>query len=1572
MKIRLYRILGCGLVIIALQAWSAKAQQSYSVSVSAGQTILLANQLDQGSNSFSEVFTNATDGDEILKYVCGGGYQTWIADSGSPSGYDDSNGVSTSQGTLSPGEGAFYISANSKTLTFRGTPHVPVLPVPLPCGFGKLNLLSRQTNDLGTYETITGYAAQNGAQVLIWNGASFDTNTYTTKGWSLNTPTLGVGQAALFNVPTGSTPIGSLVYQGLTNIGTGNGIIQTSGSNLVVTNLGSSGQDGVTILWQPNMTALDLHITQFDASNTLPVGAYLQEQETGSGNGINEVLGSARVTKAGTRNYAYTVDFSPLGVSNCLVQAYLQGVLVGQVTNIGGGGTGGAGIIIVTTQVGPFSTDYESTNGSFTWDFGFGISALLAGTEAVTCDQIFISPIGASNTTPTAYILTGSQVPAITISSQNATVTYQGLDNTSLGAATLLVSSADLVISNLGSSGQDGVTATTKKLATTASSGGGTGNIADGAATDLTIHWQDPDISNTLPTGAYLQSQAVGTANGITNGVLGTLTVRKAGGGNYALSADYSPAGASNYTVQAYFHGVLVGQGTGQSGASFASVNMFPRGKDLGDIITPLSDEWPGSQTATLTMSGQSLPCDHLVVSPLNVSYTIDPSVFQIVASQIPSLTITSENVGLVYQGLTNTSLGNALIVKRLDRSTPSLYLGNLGSSGQDGVSVAIDPNIADGAAKGQATDLTIQFEPPDPSNSLPVGAYLQEQLVGTANGITNGLLGDVTMTKECAVCNGTNWIMTADFSPMASSTYTVQALLQGVPVGQATDQNGASLAACGILPIKIDWQKNDEGSPTLSIHWLLATALTGFGTSSVTCDELLITPNNVSSFSSSTALQLTASQIPSLTIDTENAGLVYQGLTNTSTGYSSIASDGTNLVISNLTSGGQDGVTIFFPGTKPSVEVEWEDWDLTNGLPVGAYLEQQIIGTAGPVTKGVLETVTTTKVGTSNYVVAADFSAVGASTYTAQAFLDGVEVAQTTTMNGAPLLATAKPGGSGGLKLSCCPFSISLTIDIGKGANATSTQSSFGTGSVFTWDTMVLTPNNVAFSSPPIALQITGSLIPGLTITSENPSLVYQGLTNIGLGNATIALSGSNLVVANLGSSGQDGVSFTMPGNTSGMDMHYLPLDPSNTMPIGAYLQSQVVGNANGVINGILGTTTVTKEGASNYVIAPNFSALGATSFTVQAYLHGALVAQADATAGTTFTIPICPVSVDYENGSWTWDWIFGPLPAMTLSGQLVSFDQLYFTPDNVALNGAASAFQITASQIPTITITGNNASLVYQGLTNTSLGNAALVYWGFATSSNKIHIPNLGSSGQDGVSVALPPGLVALDLGWDDLDPTNGLPIGAYLQQQVMGPLPGTNSIGALETVTTTKAGVSNYVVTADFSPTGASNYTAEAYLGGVLVAQTTANNGAALTTVAKPGGTGGLKLSCCPFSCSVTIDIGKGGGASTESTRSSFGTGAAVAWDTLVLTPNSGIVGGAPTAYQLTSSQIPSINLNGEWPSLVFQGLTNNPNGNAYLVWGPTTNAPNQLVITNLGSGGLDFTHRHASAGTAQSCG
>jgi hypothetical protein len=436
--------------------------------------------------------------------------------------------------------------------------------------------------------------------------------------------------------------------------------------------------------------------------------------------------------------------------------------------------------------------------------------------------------------------ITASQVPALTITSENVSMMYNGLTNTSLGNASMIfwgfrVSSNQLVIGNLGSSGQDGV------------------EVALNPGNNFAGTWQPLDPINALPVGAYVQSQMIGTAGTVTNGLLGYARCAKAGTGNYVISVNYSPLGSSTHTVQVYNGANLVAQVTGQTGSVCATVKLPP---GTCTINPWLNQEWPNPTDITLA-GGPTVTGTEILMIPEGATPVSSISAAQILAANIPSFILTNESVSVSYAGLTPTPVGNALIANQLDHGSNTLVVSNLGSSGQDGVDFALPSN---------SPGLDVVWQSLEQSGTLPVGAYLQERLVGTANGVTNGLLGTITMAKNCAVCGGSNWVVSADFSPIGATTYTVQAYRSGALVAQATGQPGAALATCpiygdsGCIPLppilKGGWDWPDPG-PFLNIA----------GSAAVQCDHLYITPENVKGSTALTDMQLTASQVPSLTL---------------------------------------------------------------------------------------------------------------------------------------------------------------------------------------------------------------------------------------------------------------------------------------------------------------------------------------------------------------------------------------------------------------------------------------------------------------------------------------------------------------------------------------------------------------------------------------------------------------------------------------------------------------------------------------------------------------------------------
>lgn len=571
--------------LVALATTCGLADQ-YTITIQPGLN-LIANQLDHGSNTLNEIMPSVPNGCVLYKYDNTSGayhidsfFDVWLELS--------SDGVTT----LKPGEGAFLQSPTNFNLTFSGTPHVPVLPVSIPGG--SCYQLSRQTNAIGTYDTIIGAAPAGGEAVYKWNGVGYSGYYYDdlTLEWAPDEPSVAVGEAVWISSPGGPTPPPlPVIYAGLAHSPLGNASLNVSSNKLKVENIGSSGLDGCRVSLPANAVGWVAQFDPLDPTNALPVGAYLEEQIVGpGGSGTNGELATMTMTKLDGTNWMMKANFSPLGSA-------LQRVVIRS-----------NGVPIHTSPV----SDRHEVRGCalppakpglslemlcpWKWeplkDYGFcvrwgltnvyipsSISVATDGTNTGTWggDEVSFEPVSITNTnaTVTNIRLTGGGLPNFTITDESVAVPYAGLLHHSLGNATLNLVSNKLIVSNIGSSGQDGV-----RIDMTTN------------FTEWGTAWQPLDPNDTLPVGAYIQEQIIGTYGSVTHGLLGTTTITKVGTSNYVESADFSPIGASNVTVQVFDGTNLVAE-------------------------TTVTETWPGSGIFTNLCHLPTLPGDkHILLSP--------------------------------------------------------------------------------------------------------------------------------------------------------------------------------------------------------------------------------------------------------------------------------------------------------------------------------------------------------------------------------------------------------------------------------------------------------------------------------------------------------------------------------------------------------------------------------------------------------------------------------------------------------------------------------------------------------------------------------------------------------------------------------------------------------------------------------------------------------------------------------------------------------------------------------------------------------------------------------------------
>ena len=164
-------------------------------------------------------------------------------------------------------------------------------------------------------------------------------------------------------------------------------------------------------------------------------------------------------------------------------------------------------------------------------------------------------------------------------------------------------------------------------------------------------------------------------------------------------------------------------------------------------------------------------------------------------------------NNPVYFAGLRHTALQNAM----LSVSSNGLQISNLGSNGQDGVSIAL------GEAEGWLGTVEAPLNPA----SAPEGDKLSWSIYGTVDGVSNRLISTGRMEVTGGGVNAY-----ADFAPVGSPTYSVSAYSNGVLVASNVVPAGSAayrFPGPGPGPIIIKWEKPipDDDDPTCGGYWI-------------------------------------------------------------------------------------------------------------------------------------------------------------------------------------------------------------------------------------------------------------------------------------------------------------------------------------------------------------------------------------------------------------------------------------------------------------------------------------------------------------------------------------------------------------------------------------------------------------------------------------------------------------------------------------------------------------------------------------------------------------------------------
>jgi hypothetical protein len=561
--------------------------------------------------------------------------------------------------------------------------------------------------------------------------------------------------------------------------------MQANADGLVISNIGSSGQDGVSIelgeaeragaRWTPQPLA------------STPDGAYYEVSAVGSfGDQPDTELGSTRATKIGPE-YEVTADYSALGSDTQLLQIYFDDLLIVSVP-----GQSGLLARLMTPPSGcdknPPSTmwpPWPPRPPCFIWQLPDPGLIEIPGVGVFDGNQLRV--LAENATAPIDYLqqfdLRLALIPEQQITHEiiQERTTFAGLTHVALGQADLTADGGTLTVSNIGSSGQDGVAIDLGE--------------ADGFITGLPVN---PAL---MPAGASMMSQFRGTVDGAVHQPIGAIGLVRSANGVSALP-DYSPVGAPTYTVDIYNGDALAFSGSGFSGPEFEIQTDVAFDIDCECDWFELKWSWTFEFEVTFASSGGAfVNGDRIVFTPdmPTVSSAVATEV-SMVAAGMPAFIIHDEALRLF--DVANRATGQA----EMDATPDQLTVSNIGSSGQDGVSIDLDDVIGPTGQDGFMCALA-----PLPLTNWEPDGLVRVSAVGVLSGTADSPLGSATVQYRTGP--DSFFDIATNLAPVGAMNTRVEVYSGGLPVGTAVVPDGLvgtlgnagdglpQLSGCGKLP---------------------------------------------------------------------------------------------------------------------------------------------------------------------------------------------------------------------------------------------------------------------------------------------------------------------------------------------------------------------------------------------------------------------------------------------------------------------------------------------------------------------------------------------------------------------------------------------------------------------------------------------------------------------------------------------------------------------------------------------------------------------------------------------------
>ncbi|MEQ1728806.1 MAG: hypothetical protein ABL982_10525, partial [Vicinamibacterales bacterium] len=338
---------------------------------------------------------------------------------------------------------------------------------------------------------------------------------------------------------------------------------------------------------------------------------------------------------------------------------------------------------------------------------------------------------------------------------------FQGVEHLAVGQAQASLVANKLVISNLGSSGNDGVRAIT--------------HSADGFVFEL-----EPPSS--MPLGARMESRGFATVSGAPDTYIGSQGIVKSAAGLDVLPVDVPFSATGTYTLELWRDGVQVYVQPGTSGSPGTLLaDSKPRRCCIRwNRIYWLIGKLNNADADFAIAGGPVVIADEIHFIPEAQSGTFEAltSVTNI-AQGISTFSVTE--VAIVKFDNPHSGLGLAAI----QAIGPALAVQGMGPSGLDGVEIGIE------GTAGWTIELN-EFA----AGLQPTGATLTARTLGDVNGMPGQLVSSTTLVDV-----GASLQVAFDFASIGTSTANVELLLNGVIVDSATGTSGVSCSIDDCCP---------------------------------------------------------------------------------------------------------------------------------------------------------------------------------------------------------------------------------------------------------------------------------------------------------------------------------------------------------------------------------------------------------------------------------------------------------------------------------------------------------------------------------------------------------------------------------------------------------------------------------------------------------------------------------------------------------------------------------------------------------------------------------------------------